>query len=37
MLSQVIEIGSIGKGLNQGVNEFYAHTAGVRNLYSFIL
>uniref|UniRef100_A0A2N9EUC2 Nicastrin n=1 Tax=Fagus sylvatica TaxID=28930 RepID=A0A2N9EUC2_FAGSY len=28
MPRQVIEIGSIGKGLNQGVNEFYAHTAG---------
>lgn len=27
-IEMVIEIGSIGKGLNQGVNEFYAHTAG---------
>lgn len=36
MLSQVMEIGSIGKGFDQGVNKFYAHITGVRNLNSFI-
>jgi hypothetical protein len=27
-----MEIGSVGKGFNQGVKKFYAHTVGVRTL-----
>ncbi|XP_062150833.1 nicastrin isoform X2 [Alnus glutinosa] len=29
LIDMVMEIGSVGKGFNQGVNKFYAHTAGV--------
>ncbi|XP_059449288.1 nicastrin isoform X2 [Corylus avellana] len=29
LTKQVMEIGSVGKGFNQGVNKFYAHTVGV--------
>lgn len=32
-----MEIGSVGKGFNQGVNKFYAHTVGVRTLFLFKL
>ncbi|KAL5574330.1 hypothetical protein UlMin_023927 [Ulmus minor] len=28
----VVEVGSVGKGFNQGVNSFYAHTAGVSSV-----
>lgn len=30
-VSQVIEIGSVGKGLSQGVKNFFAHAEGVRS------
>lgn len=29
-VSQVLEIGSVGKGFSQGIKKFYAHKAGVR-------
>lgn len=29
LIEMVLEIGSVGKGFNQGVNKFYAHEAGV--------
>ncbi|XP_059449287.1 nicastrin isoform X1 [Corylus avellana] len=29
LIDMVMEIGSVGKGFNQGVNKFYAHTVGV--------
>lgn len=30
---QIVEVGSVGKGFNRGVNNFYAHTTGVRIVY----
>jgi len=29
-VSQVLEIGSVGKGLSQGATNFFAHAEGVR-------
>lgn len=29
LFEMVVEVGSVGKGFNQGVNNFYAHTTGV--------
>lgn len=29
-VSQVLEIGSVGKGLSQGAKSFFAHAEGVR-------
>lgn len=33
---QVIEIGSVGKGFDQGVKTFFAHTSGVIYIYIYI-